>query len=167
MTESEQTELRRKLRLKYSLPEDVAAALGGTTPEQLEHEAIRWSEVLRTGAPIPATTEEMLAKAKQAGADRVVRLLSPDPDAPANDVDHEAVEAATNAAEIAAIGRRRRAEAEEVGMVHGHRVADATPESRSGPDEPELTVADLVRQAQRRRLEGAGPNEWTEVDRGE
>ena len=167
MTEAEETELRRNLQRKYSLPEDVAAALGGTTPEALEHEAIRWSEVLRTGAPIPASTESMLAKAKQAGADRVVRLLSTDRRAAADEVDHEAIEAATNAAELAAIGRRRQADAEQLRTLHGTRTADATPVANIGPDEPELTVEDLVQQArdQRNSIDRL-PGGWSEVDRG-
>lgn len=166
MNEDEQTELRLKLRRKYGLPEDVAAALGGTTPEALEHEAIRWSEVLRTGAPTPATTEELLAKAKEAGASRVAWLLSKERNAAADEVDHEAVEAATNAAELAAIGRRRQADAEQLRSIHPGRSVDDTPRVDTGPVEPETTVEDLVRQAQRRRLEGAGPDEWTEVDGG-
>lgn len=158
-------EAKRKLGKRYKLGADVVAALAGQTWEELEAEAIRWAKLRQTGAPIPMSTEEALEKARLAGAERTLRLLDPDRKAAADDVDHEAVEAATNAAELAALGRQREEQADALRLIHPRR------EDRvlTTPDERLGDVADLdatrkaVEKAKERRLQG-DPDSWREVD---
>ena len=157
--------VKRELGKKYQLSEDVVAALASETPQDLEAEAIRWAKLRQTGAPIPMSTEEALEKARLAGAERTLRLLDTDRKAAADDVDHEAVEAATNAAELAALGRQREEQADALRLIHPRR------EDRilTTPDERLGDVADLdatrkaLEEAKERRLQG-DPDSWREVD---
>jgi hypothetical protein len=159
--------VRRKLARKYGLPDDVAAALHPATAEVMEEEAVRWAVALKTGTPVPANTETMLALAKEAGAERMVRLLSPDRNAPADNVPTEAIEAATNAAELAALDRRCRVDADKLRLIHPTRTSERDVLSTStdtGRVADKETVAKLVEESrQRAEQPDAERGGWREV----
>ena len=142
--------VKTELGKKYRLNEDVLAVLTGDTPQDLEAEAIRWSKALRTGAEVPMSMEQLMEKARLARADRTLRLLDPYRKAAADDVDHEAIEAATNAGELAALGRQQAQQKDALRLIHPRR------EDRvlTTPDERLGDVADL--DATRKALEEAG-----------
>ena len=167
MNSDELDKVRRKLAKRYGLPDDVAAVLSPATPEVMEEEAVRWAAALKTGSPVPATTESMLAAAKAAGAKRMVRLLSPDRKAPADTVDVEAIEAATNAAEVGALERRRRVHADMLRGIHPPRTSEVdllSSVTDSRPVTDKDTVAKLVEESRERAEQpDAERGGWREV----
>lgn len=171
MSSDEVNKVRRRLAVKYGLSDEVAAVLSAGTPEVMEDEAVRWSVALNTGAAVPATTTSMLALAKAAGAERLVRLLSPDRDAAADNVDTDAVEAATNAAELAVLDRQRRGEADSLRLIHPQRTSESDMLSTitdTGRTVDKETVAKLIEESkQRAEQPDAERGGWKELSSDE
>ena len=131
--------VRAELAKKYGLNKDIAACLDGEDPLALEEDAKKWAKALRN-EPREPRTKDLFEAAKRAGLARTTRLLDPDREAAADDLDREAIGAAKRAARVAGAIRRRGSEGKVTDGALAH--LDA-----SDLDEAALVAEEKIRDA--------------------